>query len=140
MKRLTCRIADFPILADSNAEQSLIYLDSGATTQKPAQVIDTLNEYYRQDNANIHRAVYALGERATERYENAREVIAQFINTQSSNEIIFTRGATEAINLVAEADLCGGPAFFGVNSGPARGGGCFWAGELCGGGVGGGDF
>ena len=98
---LTCRREDFPLLATKAGESPLIYLDSGATTQKPNQVIDTINQFYAEDNANIHRAVYELGERATVRYEDARGVISQFINAKSTNEVIFVRGTTEAINLVA---------------------------------------
>ena len=101
--RLTCRRADFPILKSREHEPPLIYLDSGATTQKPQEVIDTLSNFYQQDNANIHRAVYALGERSTARYETARAVVARFINAPSTNEIIFTRGTTESINLVASS-------------------------------------
>ena len=102
-KRLTCRRADFPILAHVEAERPLIYLDSGATTQKPRQVIEALRSYYEQDNANIHRAVYALGERSTARYEEARTQVARFLNTRHPAEIIFVRGTTEAINLVASS-------------------------------------
>ena len=100
---LTCRREDFPILQVNDHSPPLIYLDSGATTQKPLEVIQSLDEYYRQDNANIHRAVYALGERSTAKYETAREVVSEFINSASSDEIIFTRGTTESINLVASS-------------------------------------
>ena len=100
---LTCRRADFPLLNPAAGETRVIYLDSGATTQKPAQVIDTLEAYYREDNANIHRAVYQLGERSTARYEAAREKVQTLLNARSSNEIIFVRGTTEAINLVASS-------------------------------------
>lgn len=94
---------DFPILKQVvNDRYPLVYLDSSATTQKPSCVIDGTSDFYAQDNANIHRAVYPLGERATERYEEAREKIAHFINAPTDKEVIFTRGATESINLVAQ--------------------------------------
>ena len=100
---LTCRRPDFPILTPVEGERPLVYLDSGATTQKPRQVIETLRDYYQQDNANIHRAVYTLGERSTERYEAARDQVARLLNTRSSSEVVFVRGTTEAINLVASS-------------------------------------
>ena len=103
MDFLECRRSDFPIFDQDQSERQLIYLDSGATTQKPASVIQTLKEFYSDDNANIHRAVYELGERATHRYESARSRIAQFLNAPSVNEVIFLRGTTEAINLVASS-------------------------------------
>ena len=103
MDFLECRRSDFPIFDQGQSERELIYLDSGATTQKPASVIQSLKEFYSDDNANIHRAVYELGERATQRYENARVRIAEFLNAPSTNEVIFVRGATEAINLVASS-------------------------------------
>ena len=103
MDFLECRRSDFPIFNQGQSERELIYLDSGATTQKPASVIQSLKGFYSDDNANIHRAVYELGERATQRYENARVRIAEFLNAPSSNEVIFVRGATEAINLVASS-------------------------------------
>ena len=99
---ITCRREDFPIFTQPS-ERPLVYLDSGATTQKPAQVINALKDYYTYDNANIHRAVYALGERSTERYEGARGKVARFLNARSDAEIIFTRGTTESINLVASS-------------------------------------
>lgn len=98
---LTCRRADFPIFNQEGPR--LVYLDSGATTQKPKRVIQTVEEFYRQDNANIHRAVYELGERATARYEEARQKVRALLNARSDNEIIFTRGTTESINLVASS-------------------------------------
>ncbi|MDH3277641.1 MAG: cysteine desulfurase [Nitrosopumilus sp.] len=95
---------DFPILKRTVREnKTLVYLDNASTTQKPNQVIDAINDYYRNHNANIHRAVYALAEEATELYENSREKIANFINVKDKTEIIFVRGTTEAINLVAYA-------------------------------------
>lgn len=102
MKRsLPAPRSDFPILSQTIGKYPLAYLDSAATAQKPQVVIECLSEFYRQDNANIHRAVYQLGERSTARYEHAREKVKNFINAQDSREIIFVRGATEAINLVA---------------------------------------
>jgi len=91
---------DFPILAGSMHDQPLVYLDSGATSQKPRAVIDAVNAYYSQSNANVHRGIYALAEEATALYEAARATIATWINA-STEETIFTRNATEAINLVA---------------------------------------
>lgn len=93
---------DFPILQRKVRENKLlVYLDNASTSQKPIQVIDAINDYYKNQNANIHRAVYALAEEATEAYENTREKIAKFLNVQKREEIIFVRGTTEAINLVA---------------------------------------
>ncbi|MDH3677375.1 MAG: cysteine desulfurase [Nitrosopumilus sp.] len=93
---------DFPILERTIREnKTLVYLDNASTTQKPNQVIDAINDYYRNHNANIHRAVYALAEEATELYEKTRDKIATFINVSNREEIIFVRGTTEAINLVA---------------------------------------
>ncbi len=94
--------ADFPILSrEVRPGVPLIYLDSAATSQKPASVIEAMNDYYRRSNANIHRGVHALAEEATALYEGARERMARFINARSIKEVIFTRNATEAINLVA---------------------------------------
>ncbi|MBI3177148.1 MAG: aminotransferase class V-fold PLP-dependent enzyme, partial [Chloroflexi bacterium] len=94
--------ADFPILSrEVRPGVPLIYLDSAATSQKPASVIEAMNDYYRRSNANIHRGVHALAEEATALYEGARERVAGFINARSIKEVIFTRNATEAINLVA---------------------------------------
>jgi cysteine desulfurase/selenocysteine lyase len=91
---------DFPILSTQINGHPLIYLDSAATSQKPQQVLDALTNFYTQHNANVHRAVYHLGEDATQLYENARETVANFINAQPE-EIIFTKGTTESINFVA---------------------------------------
>src|SRR6185437_3381933 len=93
--------ADFPILQTTAHGKPLIYLDNGATTQKPRQVIERLVRYYETENANIHRGVYELSQKATSAYEEARHKIARFINVGEDNEILFTRGTTEAINLVA---------------------------------------
>ncbi len=93
---------DFPILERQTATGArVVYLDSTATSQKPVQVIEAMNEYYRCSNANIHRGVHTLAEEATTMYEGARERIAKFINAPSPREIIYTRNTTESINLVA---------------------------------------
>lgn len=92
---------DFPILSIQVHGKPLVYLDNAATTQKPLAVLDAIDRYYRQENANVHRGVHALSELATKKYEDARETIRAFINAASAKEIIFTRGATESINLVA---------------------------------------
>jgi len=95
---------DFPILQRIVRDnKTLVYLDNASTTQKPNQVIDAITDYYRNHNANIHRAVYALAEEATELYESTRDKIANFIHIKNREEIIFVRGTTEAINLVAYA-------------------------------------
>ena len=95
---------DFPILQRTVRDNKrLVYLDNASTTQKPNQVIDAISDYYRNYNSNIHRAVYALAEEATEAYEKTRDKIADFINVKDRQEIIFVRGTTEAINLVAYA-------------------------------------
>lgn len=96
----SCR-NDFPILKTKMNGFPLIYLDNAATTQKPASVIERVNNYYKNENANIHRGVHKLGKNATEEYENVRSIIAQFINAKSKEEIIFTSGATESLNLLA---------------------------------------
>lgn len=100
MSRISIR-ADFPILDSQINGHPLCYLDNAATTQKPAIVIDAMSDYYRRDNANVHRAAHTLAERATNAMETARLSVARFINAASSDEIIFTRGTTESINLVA---------------------------------------
>ena len=91
---------DFPILARRIHGHPLVYLDSAATSQKPAAVIDAMDDYYRRYNANPHRGVYAISEEATAAYESARQRVATFINAASPKEVIFTRNTTEAINLV----------------------------------------
>ncbi len=92
---------DFPGLAQLSRGQPLAYLDNAATTQKPAEVIEALASFYRDDCANVHRAVYELGERATARFEAARDQVRRFLNAPRREEVIFVRGATEALNLVA---------------------------------------
>ena len=94
--------ADFPILHQKVHGHPLVYLDNAATSQKPRQVIDAITRYYERDNANIHRGVHYLSEKATEDYENARKTVQEFINAGDSREIIFVRSTTEAINLVAQ--------------------------------------
>lgn len=95
--------ADFPILATEVNGKPLIYADNAATTQKPRVVIERLQHYYEQENANVHRGVHSLSETATDAYEGARETTRKFLNATSTREIIFTRGTTEAINLVAQS-------------------------------------
>jgi len=92
---------DFPILSRSIYGKPLVYFDNAATTQKPNVVIDAISNYYRNDNANVHRGVHYLSQQATGAFEDVRKKIATFMNAGSPNEIIFTRGATEAINLAA---------------------------------------
>jgi len=94
---------DFPVLHQQVHGKPLVYLDNAATTQKPVQVIEALSRYYEHDNANVHRGVHQLSERATEAYEGAREIIRAFIGARSVREVVFTRNATESINLVARA-------------------------------------
>lgn len=95
--------ADFPIFQQKVHGKPLIYLDSTATTQKPRQVLEAQDHYYRTYNANIHRGVYQIAEEATARYEEARKKVARFVNARSTREVIFTRGTTESVNLVAYA-------------------------------------
>jgi cysteine desulfurase/selenocysteine lyase len=92
---------DFPILKQRIHGKPLVYLDNAASTQKPQAVIDALHEYYETANANIHRGVHTLSERATQQYEEARQKVQRFLNAREAREIIFVRGTTEAINLVA---------------------------------------
>ena len=93
---------DFPVLQQKVNGHDLVWLDNGATTQKPNQVIDKISEYYRTYNSNIHRGAHTLAARATDAYEEAREKVQRFINAATSEEIIFVRGTTEGINLVAQ--------------------------------------
>jgi len=94
---------DFPILNQQINGHPLVYLDNAASSQKPVQVIEAVDQYYRLDNANVHRGVHRLSQRATDAYEGARSKIRGFLNAKSDKEIIFVRGATEAINLVAQS-------------------------------------
>ncbi|HEM3552605.1 MULTISPECIES: cysteine desulfurase [Streptococcus] len=93
---------DFSILDQVVNDEPLVYLDNAATTQKPQQVLDVLADYYQRDNANVHRGVHTLSERATARYEAARQKVADFIQAKSSKEILFTRGTTTSLNWVAQ--------------------------------------
>ncbi|MBL0534824.1 aminotransferase class V-fold PLP-dependent enzyme [Aeromonas dhakensis] len=95
--------SQFPALAQEVNGHPLVYLDNAATTQKPQTVLDAINHYYRADNANVHRAAHALSGRATRAFEDARETVARFINAPRSHEVIWTRGTTEAINLMAQS-------------------------------------
>jgi cysteine desulfurase / selenocysteine lyase len=92
---------DFPILSRTMAGKPLVYLDSANTSQKPRQVLEAVRIFYEEQNANIHRAVYELGEQATAAFEGAREKVAAFIGAADPRSIVFNRGTTEAINLVA---------------------------------------
>ena len=96
---------DFPILQQQVGGHPLVYLDNAATSQKPVSVIETVDRYYRETNANIHRGVHTLAERATAQYEEARDKVRDFINAAERREIVFTRGTTESVNLVAQAYL-----------------------------------
>ncbi|HDX8366082.1 aminotransferase class V-fold PLP-dependent enzyme [Aeromonas dhakensis] len=95
--------SQFPALEQEVNGHPLVYLDNAATTQKPQTVLDAINHYYRADNANVHRAAHALSGRATRAFEDARETVARFINAPRSHEVIWTRGTTEAINLMAQS-------------------------------------
>jgi cysteine desulfurase/selenocysteine lyase len=95
--------ADFPILQSTMNGKPLVYLDSAASSQKPKQVIETLKHYYEYENANIHRGIYYLSQKATEKFEKTRIKISNFYNAQCAKAIIFTRGTTESINLVAQS-------------------------------------
>ena len=92
---------DFPILNRQVNGKNLIYLDNGATTQKPQAMLDKVTEYYSDLNSNVHRGVHTLSQLATTEYENARETVRKFLNAKSTNEIIFTKGTTDSINLAA---------------------------------------
>lgn len=94
---------DFPILHQQVNDFPLVYLDNAASSQKPIQVIDAVANYYRQDNANVHRGVHRLSQRATNAYEGSRSKVRGFLNAKSDKEIVFVRGATEAINLIAQS-------------------------------------
>lgn len=96
---------DFPTLHQMVNKRPLVYFDNGATTQKPKQVIERVNQYYQLENSNIHRGVHHLSQMATNAFENARKTVQNFLNAQHSHEIIFTKGTTESINLVAHSFL-----------------------------------
>lgn len=95
--------SDFPILSEEIRGNRLVWLDNGATTQRPRTVIDRLTYYYEHENSNVHRGAHTLAARSTDAFENARETVRRFIGASSANEIVFVRGTTEAINLVANA-------------------------------------
>lgn len=95
--------ADFPILQQQVNGQPLVYLDNAATTQKPRAVIDAIVRYYEEDNSNVHRGAHTLSQRATAQFETARQTVADFLNARAAHEVIWTRGVTEAINLVAQS-------------------------------------
>ena len=95
--------ADFPILTERVNGRPLVWLDNGATTQKPRVVIDRLSHFYQHENSNVHRAAHELAARATDAYEGARETVKRFLHAASADEIVFVRGTTEAINLVAQS-------------------------------------
>ena len=94
---------DFPILDQMVHDKPLVYLDNGATTQKPSVVIEALNHYYKVDNSNVHRGAHTLSDRATVAFEDARKTVQTFLNAQHSEEVIWTRGSTESINIVAQS-------------------------------------
>jgi cysteine desulfurase/selenocysteine lyase len=94
---------DFPILDQQVHDNPLVYLDNGATTQKPLSVINAIDSYYRKDNSNVHRGAHALSDRATIAFEDARKTVQTFLNSEHSEEIIWTRGTTESINIVAQS-------------------------------------
>lgn len=100
---LSARRADFPILEQTVNGHPLVYFDNAATTQKPRAVIDAICRHYERDNANVHRGIHTLSNRSTQSFENARKRVAAFLGAGSPDEVIFTRGTTEAINLVAHA-------------------------------------
>lgn len=104
-ERILAARSEFPALDQQVAGKPLAYLDNAATTQKPRQVIECLDHYYRTDNANVHRGVHELSERATRQFEATRDKVRDFINAREREEIVFARGTTEAINLVAQSYL-----------------------------------
>lgn len=93
---------DFPILKSRVNDKSLVYLDNAATTQKPRAVVEAMNDYYYRFNSNVHRGVHTLSQRATDMFESARECVRRFINADKTSEVLFTRGTTESLNLLAE--------------------------------------
>src|SRR6202171_360623 len=94
--------AEFPALSQPAHGKPLVYLDSAATSQKPRAVIEAVSRFYEEDNANVHRGVHTLSERATARLEGAREKARRFLGAAGAHEIVFVRGVTEAVNLVAQ--------------------------------------
>src|SRR5690349_13168567 len=99
---------DFPILHQTVNGKPLVYLDNAASSQRPKSVIDSISRYYEHDHANVHRGVHTLSQRATDAYEGARETIRRFINARDTKEVVFVRGTTEAVNLVAQSFLRSG--------------------------------
>ena len=93
--------ADFPALNQDINGSPLVYLDNGASTQKPQMVIDAISKFYTQDYANVHRGIHTLSQRATDQFEGARETVRQFINAKAIEEIVFTSGTTDSVNLIA---------------------------------------
>ncbi|GAA3319890.1 hypothetical protein GCM10020331_028680 [Ectobacillus funiculus] len=93
----------FPILHQQVNGKQLVYLDNAATSQKPLSVIEALDHYYKEYNSNVHRGVHTLGTKATDAYEGAREKVRKFINARSMQEIVFTRGTTTALNMIASS-------------------------------------
>lgn len=100
VKQMNELIKDFPILDQKVNDEQLVYLDNAATTQKPRAVVDAVTNYYYHDNANVHRGVHTLAERATAQFEDVRKKVAHFINAPSEQEIIYTKGTTESLNWV----------------------------------------
>lgn len=100
-KKMNDLLEDFPILKEMINDEKLVYLDNAATTQKPKQVLDTIRYYYEHDNANVHRGVHTLAERATKQYEQVREKVVNFIGGNDPHEVVYTKGTTEALNWVA---------------------------------------
>jgi cysteine desulfurase/selenocysteine lyase len=96
---------DFPVLDQTINGKPLVYLDNAASSQRPRAVIDAISHYYEHDHANVHRGVHALSQRATDAYEGAREIVRRFINARDTKEVIYTRGTTEGVNLVAQSFL-----------------------------------
>ena len=94
---------DFPILNQVVNDEPLVYLDNAATSQKPTAVLNALDTYYRTSNANVHRGVHTLAERATRQYEDARETVRRFINAKEAAEVLFTRGTTTSLNWLAQS-------------------------------------
>ena len=100
MRNLSSYREDFPILKRKIRNNNLVFLDNSATTQKPIQVIDAISDYYKNYNSNIHRSVYTLGDESEKIYEESKELVKNFINAQSYEEIIYTSGTTESINFI----------------------------------------
>ena len=97
---------EFPILDQKINGEDLIYLDNAASTQKPKSVINAIKDYYENDHSNVHRGVHTLSVRATESYENARAKVAEFLNSPNKHQIIFTKGTTDSVNLIASSVTC----------------------------------